>query len=123
MSNQISSVVHLTGKKIFYLRCMSFKYNAHTLSAIEKLLQEAGYQIRYEKGNFQSGYCIIEERKVVVMNKFLNTESRINVLIDILQGLTIVETDLSPASQKYYRLIQAAVSTPSDHSSETEVES
>ncbi|MBX5437992.1 MAG: hypothetical protein IRZ29_00465 [Thermoflavifilum sp.] len=102
---------------------MSFKYNAQTLTAIEKLLQEAGYIIRYEKGNFQSGYCVIEEKKVVVMNKFLNTESRINVLIDIIQGLSIVETDLSPASRKYYQLIQATVSTPSDHSSQTPVQS
>jgi hypothetical protein len=102
---------------------MSFKYNAHTLSAIEKLLQEAGYVIRYEKGNFQSGYCIIETKKVVVMNKFLNTESRIHVLIDIIQGLTIVETDLSPASRKYYQWIRSTISTLTDHSTETPIES
>jgi len=32
--------------------------------------------VRYERGNFQSGYCILEQRKVVVLNKFL-TEGRI----------------------------------------------
>lgn len=100
---------------------MSFKYTAHTLLAIEKILQESGYILRYEKGNFNSGYCVIEEKKVVVINKFLNTESRINTLIDIIQGLPVVESDLSQASKKYYQLIQASVASQpaTDQSSET----
>ena len=61
------------------------KYNQTTLDKIERILDEVGYIVRYERGNFQSGYCILEQRKVVVLNKFLPLEGRISTLIDIIQ--------------------------------------
>ena len=35
------------------------KYNQPTLNGLEKILEEAGYVVRYERGSFQSGYCIL----------------------------------------------------------------
>lgn len=78
------------------------KYTQHTLNRLEKLLEEAGYIIRYERGSFQSGYCILEEKKVVVLNKFLNTEGRINTLIDLVPKLTIVYEMLTVDAQKTF---------------------
>ena len=40
------------------------KYNQQTLNKLEKIIEEAGYVVRYERGSFQSGYCILEEKKV-----------------------------------------------------------
>jgi len=37
------------------------KFTQTTLDKIEKVLDEAEYIIRYERGNFQSGYCILEQ--------------------------------------------------------------
>jgi hypothetical protein len=37
------------------------KYNPQTLNKLEKVFSEAEYVIRYERGNFQSGYCILED--------------------------------------------------------------
>ena len=65
------------------------KYTQHTLDKIEKLIEEGGYVIRYERGTFQSGYCILQDRKVVVLNKFFQTEGRINTLIDLLPQLEV----------------------------------
>lgn len=76
--------------------------NPATLTKIEKLIEEAGYIIRYERGTFQSGYCILEQKKVVVLNKFLQTEGRINTLIDLLSILIIEPTHLSPENRKLY---------------------
>ena len=70
-----------------FINFESMKYTVTTLDKIEKLLHETGYVIRYERGNFQSGYCILEEKKVLVLNKFLPLEGRINTLIDILPQL------------------------------------
>ena len=55
------------------------KYNQAALDKIEKILDETGYVVRYERGNFQSGYCILEERKVVVLNKFLQMEGSVSI--------------------------------------------
>lgn len=81
---------------------MSIKMNPATLNKIEKLIEEAGYIIRYERGTFQSGYCILEQKKVIVLNKFLQTEGRINTLVDLLSVLNIEPTHLSPDSRKLY---------------------
>lgn len=37
------------------------KYTSTTLTKIQELVKEAGYVLRYEKGNFKSGYCILQE--------------------------------------------------------------
>jgi len=82
---------------------MSIRFNTATLDKIEKVIEEAGYIIRYERGTFQSGYCILESRKVVVLNKFLQTEGRINTLIDLIPNLhSILPDHLSPESKKLY---------------------
>lgn len=78
------------------------KYTQHTLDKIEKIVEEAGYVIRYERGNFQSGYCILQEKKVVVLNKFLQTEGRINTVIELLPHLEINYDTLTLESQKLY---------------------
>ncbi len=78
------------------------KYTAATLQKHEKVLEEAGYIIRYEKGNFQSGYCLLEERKVVVLNRFLNVESRIHTLTELIPILKMDPDLLSPESRKLY---------------------
>ena len=69
------------------------KYTQSTLDKLEAIPEQAGYVLRYERGTFQSGYCILEERKVVVLNKFLQTEGRINTLLDLIPQLDI-NTDL-----------------------------
>ena len=78
------------------------KYNQAALDKIEKILDETGYVVRYERGNFQSGYCILEERKVVVLNKFLQMEGRINTLMDIVPQLNITPDLLSSDARKTY---------------------
>jgi len=81
---------------------MKTKYTPATLEKIEKIISEAGYILRYERGTFQSGFCILELKKVVVLNKFLQIEGRINTLIDLL-GILILEPDhLSVDSKKLY---------------------
>lgn len=75
------------------------KYNQLTLNKIEKMLGEAGYVLRYERGTFQSGYCVLEDKKVVVLNKFLQLEGRLNTLLDLQSQLNIDVEELSPESR------------------------
>jgi hypothetical protein len=78
------------------------KYNQATADKLEKILDEAGYVLRYERGTFQSGYCILEQRKVVVLNKYLQLEGRINTLIDLIPQLQLFPDQLTPESKKIY---------------------
>jgi len=78
------------------------KYTQTTLDKIERIVEESGYVLRYEKGTFQSGYCILREKKVVVLNKFFQTEGRINTLIDLIPQLDIHFDSLTLESQKMF---------------------
>lgn len=78
------------------------KYTQSTLEKLETIAEEAGYILRYERGTFQSGYCILEDKKVVVLNKFLQTEGRINTLIELIPQLDVNTDLLSEESKKIY---------------------
>lgn len=88
---------------------MSLKYNANTLKKLEELYDEIGYVIRFEKGNFNSGYCILQEKRIAVINKFLTIEGRINALIDILPTLDINRDTLSKDMQQFYDVLMGAL--------------
>lgn len=82
------------------------KYTTHFLKKLEGLFAELDYTVRYEKGSFQSGYCIVENRKVAVVNKFFDTESRINVLLEVLGVIEYSEVGLSEKSLKMLKAIR-----------------
>jgi hypothetical protein len=88
------------------------KYTQNILDKLGDILGESDYTVRYERGTFQSGWCLLEAKKVVVLNKFLNVEGRINTLIELIPQLNINIDSLTHESQKLYeevmRKVQAA---------------
>ena len=100
---------------------MSFKYTPNTLKKLEQLFEEMSYIIRYEKGNFNSGYCLLEEKKIVVINRFLNIEGKINALAEIVPTIAVTGSDLSGEMLKFYHqlLLQP---TESDNAAQGEME-
>lgn len=68
------------------------KFTPAYLKKLEELLEQSGYDVRYEKGNFKSNFCILEDKKVVVINKFSVLESRIQSLLEIIQTLVASNT-------------------------------
>lgn len=71
---------------------MSLSYTQHTLDKLELLLKTLNYQVRYEKGSFKTGACMIDSNRMVVVNKFSNIESKINALAVLLQQIPADET-------------------------------
>jgi hypothetical protein len=84
------------------------KYNQTTLDKLEDILGESNYTVRYERGSFQSGWCLLEAKKIVVLNKFLNVEGRINTLLELIPQLQIDYDKLTHNSQKLYDEVMAA---------------
>ena len=94
------------------------KYTQTTQDKIETVIEEAGYIVRYERGSFQSGFCILEDKKVVVLNKFLQLEGRINTLIDLIPQLKIDVESLTPESKKVFADIMGRYHAASDNGEE-----
>lgn len=81
---------------------MTIKYTNHFLNKLEDVMSETEYILRYEKGNFQSGYCILNESKVAVVNKFFALEGKVNSLVEILRSIQVDPSKLSEANKKLY---------------------
>ena len=73
---------------------MSLTFTTHTLDKLETILKSLEYRVRYEKGNFKTGACILENSRVVVVNKFSNLESKIQGLAELIATLDIPENML-----------------------------
>lgn len=81
---------------------MVVKYTKHFQARLEDLFSESDYILRYEKGNFKSGYCVIKDKKVAIVNKYYPLEGKINCLIDILRTVQIDVSKFSETNQKLY---------------------
>ncbi len=80
------------------------------LTHLETILQSSGYRVRYEKGSFKGGYCVLQDQRVVVVNKFFPLEGRINTLTDVIGSLepSSIRVDLlSPDELKVLNEIKA----------------
>lgn len=86
-----------------------FKYTKHQLKKLEGLFEEIGYTIRYERGNFKSGYALVENKKIAVVNKFFDTEARINSLFDIISVIEIDSSLLQEKTREYYETLTTKV--------------
>lgn len=83
------------------------KYTNQFLTKLEDLIAESDYILRYEKGNFKSGYCLLKEQKIMIVNKFFTVEGKINALLDILKNIELDPTRFSEKSKKLYEELHA----------------
>lgn len=88
------------------------KFTQSNLDKLEDILGESGYTTRYERGTFQSGWCLLEQKRIVVLNKFLDIEGRINTLLELIPQLQIDFDKLTHESQKLYEDLMKKVVQP-----------
>ncbi len=70
---------------------------AHSLEKLETLLRDLGYRVRYERGNFKTGACVLQHDKVVVVNRFYTLEAKIHALVELIRG---AQADASKLTEK-----------------------
>ena len=78
------------------------KYTIQFLTKLEDLIAESDYTLRYEKGNFKSGYCVLKDQKIIIVNKFYPTEGKINAMLDIIKNVQLDSTRFTEKSIKLY---------------------
>ncbi len=91
----------------------------NTLKKLQTLLKESGYQIRKGKGSFNTGYCILEAKKVIVLNRYHSIEAQIGALIDIIGTINVNEDLVSTASKKLYQKLDREVYAQKKETEET----
>ena len=76
------------------------KFTKNTLTELEKTVQNLGLKVRYEKGQFHSGFCILHNEKIVVVNKFFSLDGKINSLVEVLIDLQNNNVELDEKTKK-----------------------
>ena len=84
---------------------MIISYTKHFLNKLEDLYSETDYHLRYEKGNFKSGYCVLRSKKVAIVNKYYALEGKINSLIEMLKDIDVEPGKLSDKNRQLYILL------------------
>ena len=67
-----------------------------TLQDLKALAAQLGASIRFEKGDFKGGYCILKESKVIVINKMTNLQRKVMILSAALKELGVDKIYLTP---------------------------
>ncbi len=71
------------------------------LKELETLADRSGVSVRYEKGDFDGGYCILKAERMIVVNKRLLPAKRASVVAQALAEIGIEEVYLKPAIREF----------------------
>lgn len=67
------------------------------LSGLEKLLESLQIELRYEKGDFSGGYCVLKEKPMMIVQSNLNVAQKIRVLARELTQMDLQNIFIVPA--------------------------
>ena len=81
---------------------MNVRFTKSFLTKLEDIFSESNFNLRYEKGNFKSGYCILNETNIVIINKYYSLEGKINCLIEIIINTDLQKSNFSDKSLEIY---------------------
>jgi hypothetical protein len=71
------------------------------IEELQAVAGQLGIQIRYEKGEFEGGYCILRDRRIMLVNRRLIPQRRAAVLAAALQEIGLENIYLKPAVRAY----------------------
>jgi hypothetical protein len=97
-----------TARVLFHSFCITLlnvKYTTAFQHRLEDLFAESDYVLRYEKGNFKAGFCVLKDTKVAIINKYYPLEGKINCLLDILREIPIRTERLSEKNRQLYESV------------------
>ena len=63
---------------------------------LKSIAAQLGAEVRFEKGDFKGGYCILKDSKVIVINKMTNLQRKVVVLSMALKELGVDKIYLTP---------------------------
>ena len=67
-----------------------------TLAELEELADKLGFKVRFEKGNFKGGYCILKESKLLVVNSRNDYDRRVTIISKSLKEIGIDDVFVKP---------------------------
>ncbi len=75
--------------------------NDELLKALETIARAINVQVRFEKGDFKSGYCTIEKQNLVVIQKRDTLDKQLCVLAGFLGTFDLSQLYIAPALKEF----------------------
>lgn len=63
---------------------------------LKALANQLGASVRFEKGDFKGGYCIVQDKKQIVINKIATTQKKAVILATALKELGVDNIYIAP---------------------------
>lgn len=86
-----------------------------TLTELEDVVMRVGYKVRYEKGNFEGGYCVLRESSLIIINSRNGIEKRISNVSRCLKEIGVDDVFVKPGIRK---IIETESARPIENSSD-----
>jgi hypothetical protein len=67
------------------------------LEELRQTCEQLGYRIRYEKGDFDGGHCILREQRLLIVNRRFTVDRKIATVARALGELGIDAIYIKPA--------------------------
>jgi hypothetical protein len=71
------------------------------ITELEALAAQLGLKVRYEKGDFEGGYCIVKDDRMLVVNKKLPDQRKAAVLANALNEFGLDNMFIKPTLREY----------------------
>jgi hypothetical protein len=88
--------------------------NQGLLNELESIASQLGIKLRYEKGDFEGGYCVLKSERIIVINKKLSPTVRLSVLARGISEIGLNNVYVKPAVRDF---IEDEVSKAARHQS------
>ncbi len=66
------------------------------LNDLKSVATQMGAKVRFERGDFKGGYCLVKENKVIVINKLATLQRKVIILSQALKELGVEDVYLTP---------------------------
>lgn len=70
------------------------------LLELEEIIEQLGYSIRKERGNFKGGFCVLEGDKIIMINKNHPVDVQGNLIVKFLIDCDLSDIFIKPAVRK-----------------------
>jgi hypothetical protein len=71
------------------------------IQELQEVASQLGVTIRYERGDFEGGYCILREQKILLVNRRLFPAKKASVLAMAMHEIGLEDMYLKPALREY----------------------
>jgi len=72
-----------------------------TIQELQELATGLSIRIRYERGDFDGGYCILHEERLIVVNKKLTSQQKAAVIAVSIHEIGLENVYIKPALRDF----------------------